>query len=221
MICGFEVRPCGGGSMSTIQCWWPVVEAKGAEVAVGFALQRRPSFGEEENEREILDGLQGEKRKKPYLQFTSCSSGGEVGPRKPMAELRRSCNTVTDVVAANQGTDVVVVEDNTTATVDVANINANVFIGRKRTRRTFCDTTTLTFEMFSKYFYLTADQAAEELQTLSLPNFQHRSGTSMLSPFSSDSEDSQSRQKRRLDALCIVYRGLFRWCIEFKHARAA
>ncbi|XP_031116491.1 protein RKD1-like [Ipomoea triloba] len=73
-------------------------------------------------------------------------------------------NTVTDVVAADQGTDVVVVEDNTTATVDVANINANVFIGRKRTRRTFCDTTTLTFEMFSKYFYLTADQAAEELQ---------------------------------------------------------
>ncbi|XP_031103235.1 protein RKD4-like [Ipomoea triloba] len=73
-------------------------------------------------------------------------------------------NEIIDVVVADQVTDVVVVEDNTTAAVDVANINANVFIGRKRTRRTFCDTTTLTFEMFSKYFYLTADQAAEELQ---------------------------------------------------------
>nr|GMD78420.1 auxin response factor 2-like isoform X1 [Ipomoea batatas] len=74
------------------------------------------------------------------------------------------CTAVIDVVDADQSNTVVVEEDNTITAVDVANIKANVFIGRKRTRRTFCDTTTLTFEKFSEYFYLTADQAAEELQ---------------------------------------------------------
>ncbi|XP_031095208.1 protein RKD1-like [Ipomoea triloba] len=61
----------------------------------------------------------------------------------------------TDVVVVDQGTAVVVEEDNTTA---------RVFRGRKRTRRTFCDTTTLTFEKSSKYFYLPSEQAVEELQ---------------------------------------------------------
>ncbi|XP_031101927.1 protein RKD1-like [Ipomoea triloba] len=72
--------------------------------------------------------------------------------------------TGTDVVAVDQGTAVVVEEDNTTAALDVATMNASVFRGRKRTRRTFCDTTTLTFEKFSEYFYLPSEQAAEELQ---------------------------------------------------------
>nr|GLL33536.1 hypothetical protein Itr_chr08CG12680 [Ipomoea trifida] len=72
--------------------------------------------------------------------------------------------TSTDVEAVDQGTVVVVEEDNTTAALDVATMNARVFRGRKRTRRTFCDTTTLTFEKFSEYFYLPFEQAAEELQ---------------------------------------------------------
>nr|GMC47058.1 ras-related protein RABD2a [Ipomoea batatas] len=87
---------------------------------------------------------------------------GGYEPR--LQELFSAGTAITDVVAADQSTAVVVEEDNTTTAVDVANINANVFIGIKRTRRTFCDTTKLTFEMFSNYFYLTADQAAEELQ---------------------------------------------------------
>ncbi|XP_031097025.1 protein RKD1-like [Ipomoea triloba] len=70
----------------------------------------------------------------------------------------------TDVVAIDQGAAVVVEEDNTTATLDVAAMNASVFRGRKRARRTFCDTTTLTFENFSEYFYLPSEQAAAELQ---------------------------------------------------------
>nr|GMC66506.1 hypothetical protein Iba_chr02eCG6350 [Ipomoea batatas] len=72
--------------------------------------------------------------------------------------------TGTDVVVVDQGTTVVVEEDNTTTALDVATMNARVFRGRKRTRRTFCDTTTLTFEKFSEYFYLPSEQAAEELQ---------------------------------------------------------
>ncbi|XP_031125862.1 protein RKD1-like [Ipomoea triloba] len=72
--------------------------------------------------------------------------------------------TGTDVVAVDQGTAVVAEEDNTTAALDVAAMNASVFRGRKRARRTFCDTTTLTFEKFSEYFYLPSEQAAEELQ---------------------------------------------------------
>nr|GMD04466.1 shaggy-related protein kinase eta [Ipomoea batatas] len=87
-----------------------------------------------------------------------------------LADLDLNKSTaVTDVVAADQSNTVVVEEDNTITAIDVANINANVFIGRKRTRRTFCDTTTLTFEKFSEYFYLTADQAAEEMQEMSAP----------------------------------------------------
>nr|GMD98113.1 hypothetical protein Iba_chr15cCG9030 [Ipomoea batatas] len=75
--------------------------------------------------------------------------------------------TGTDVVAVDQGTAVVAEEDNTTAALDVAAMNASVFRGRKRARRTFCDTTTLTFEKFSEYFYLPSEQAAEELQVKS------------------------------------------------------
>ncbi|XP_031115809.1 protein RKD1-like [Ipomoea triloba] len=96
-------------------------------------------------------------------QSTDHTSVGDFENAPP--ELNEIVGTaVTDVVVADQSNTVVVEEDNTITAVDVANINANVFIGRKRTRRTFCDTTTLTFEKFSKYFYLTADQAAEELQ---------------------------------------------------------
>nr|GMC63196.1 hypothetical protein Iba_chr02cCG11040 [Ipomoea batatas] len=72
--------------------------------------------------------------------------------------------TGTDVVAVDQGTTVVVQEDNTTTALDVATMNARVFRGRKRTRRTFCDTTTLTFEKNFEYFYLPSEQAAEEMQ---------------------------------------------------------
>nr|GMC61088.1 hypothetical protein Iba_chr02bCG16720 [Ipomoea batatas] len=74
--------------------------------------------------------------------------------------------TGTDVVAVDQGTAVVAEEDNTTAALDVAAMNASVFRGRNRARRTFCDTTTLTFEKFSEYFYLPSEQAAEELQVV-------------------------------------------------------
>nr|GMD18180.1 hypothetical protein Iba_chr07dCG10800 [Ipomoea batatas] len=76
--------------------------------------------------------------------------------------------TGTDVVDVDQGTAVVAEEDNTTAALDVAAMNASVFRGRKRARRTFCDTTTLTFEKFSEYFYLPSEQAAEELQVATL-----------------------------------------------------
>nr|GME10313.1 hypothetical protein Iba_scaffold9913CG0010 [Ipomoea batatas] len=72
--------------------------------------------------------------------------------------------TGTDVVAVDQGTAVVAEEVNTTAALDVVAMNASVFRGRKRARRTFCDTTTLTFEKFSEYFYLPSEQVAEELQ---------------------------------------------------------
>nr|GMD14868.1 hypothetical protein Iba_chr07bCG10580 [Ipomoea batatas] len=57
------------------------------------------------------------------------------GTNRIKSDWAATGNTVTDVVVADQVTDVVVVEDNTTAAVDVANINANVFIGRKRTRK--------------------------------------------------------------------------------------
>nr|GMD78639.1 hypothetical protein Iba_chr13cCG14930 [Ipomoea batatas] len=78
--------------------------------------------------------------------------------------FKKKCATGTDVVAVDQGTAVVAEEDNTTAVLDVAAMNGSVFRGRKRARRTFCDTTTLTFEKFSEYFYLPSEQAAEELQ---------------------------------------------------------
>nr|GMD39389.1 probable glutamyl endopeptidase, chloroplastic isoform X2 [Ipomoea batatas] len=93
--------------------------------------------------------------------------------------------TGTDVVAVDQGTAAVVEEDNTTAALDVATMNARVFRGRKRTRRTFCDTTTLTFERFSEYFYLSSEQAAEELQ--------EDNSTSKLSVWVADVETGTAR----------------------------
>ncbi|XP_031120923.1 protein RKD1-like [Ipomoea triloba] len=71
------------------------------------------------------------------------------------------CTGITAAKAVDLSTTIIVEENNTTA--DVADINKNIFIRRKR-KRTRRDSSSISLEELSRYFHLNTAQAANKLR---------------------------------------------------------
>ncbi|XP_031106345.1 protein RKD2-like [Ipomoea triloba] len=73
------------------------------------------------------------------------------------------CTGITAAKAVDPSTTIIVEENNTTATIDVADRNKNILIRRKR-KRTPRNPASISLEELSRYFHLNTTQAANKLR---------------------------------------------------------